>query len=153
MHVSSSSSKIFFIFIFIIFITQPYNAFAKTAVRGPQSPATRINWSVTSANSCSPSYDTSTYSAYPSNAGDQVFALWSGAGTTASGYKDFNQVWGNSALPFPQTYVFKCTDPGSGVSSSDTLVVYDCTSPQVWNNTSHSCVDPAASCGVVTKSW
>ncbi|MEZ0209093.1 MAG: CARDB domain-containing protein [Candidatus Paceibacterota bacterium] len=115
--------------------------------------ATTIIWSVTGGTSpsCAPSFQGISY---PDNRPtDSVYIDWIGSSKPASGSLPLSVVLGNTSLSYPQTYVFKCTEPISNAFDTATLIVDDCTSPQVWNNTSHSCVDPAASCGVVTKSW
>jgi hypothetical protein len=145
----SLSLKIFFVLVFFISLFHTIPSFAaETVTRGPQSPATRINWSVVNANSCSPSFQGT---AYPDTS-DGVYDLWAGAGTATSGYKDFNQVWGDPAKSFPQTYIFKCTDPVSLASSTDSLIVNDCAVGTTWNNTSHTCVAtyPDLTAGSVT---
>ena len=133
-------------------LTGPVEAGGTISVeRGSEMPY--LHWALEGVPNCIPSFSGNPY---PDNSGDaslhdQVMITWLSASKSGVGTEVFNntnppparqRAQGNPSQAFPQSYVFKCSHTlPSAVVVEDitTLIITDCVSPRVWNNTTKQC--------------
>lgn len=104
---------------------------AKTVKRGVQATPLSLAWTIVGGSgSCDGTFD-SPAGGYPSSA-DGIRTAWVTSHSNASSPLVLRAA-GTSVLAPAGTYVFRCTDAGSGQFDTDTLIVTDCLATEYWN--------------------